>query len=69
MQAGPGATADADSDQAAAAGSGSSEGLDPEELRRREVLARLQGRESQLESGLKVGCCSDKDTCCCCCLC
>jgi hypothetical protein len=78
MQEGAGAAAaaaDSGSDQAAAAaagteaGSSSSEGVDPEELKRREVLARLQGRESQLESGLKVGlllCCL---VCCCCCPC
>lgn len=78
MQAGAGAAvADPDSQAAAAAaaaaatgaGSVGSEGVASEELRRREVLARLQGRESQLESGLKVGPLLCRLVCCCCCSC
>lgn len=53
-----------DSAAAAAAGAGSPPSAanaagappaDPEEARKREVLARLQGKDTQLESGLKVG--------------
>jgi hypothetical protein len=36
--------------------SSSSGSVDPEELRRREVLSKLQGPDTQLESGLKVRC-------------
>lgn len=33
---------------------GSSQELEPEEARRQEVLQRLQGKDTQLESGLRV---------------
>lgn len=33
---------------------GSSQELDPEEARRQDVLQRLQGKDTQLESGLRV---------------
>jgi hypothetical protein len=36
--------------------SSSSSSVDPEELKRREVLSKLQGPDTQLESGLKVRC-------------
>jgi hypothetical protein len=36
--------------------SSSSSSVDPEELKRRDVLSKLQGPDTQLESGLKVRC-------------
>lgn len=61
MQGGPAAAGSGSSSDPASATAADESGaeaagpeVEPEETRRRDVLQRLQGRDTQLESGLKV---------------